>query len=307
MRMDGKDLYREYGCVPSEGTLGALLRYPRRKRVAYRDWAEADGIDPDLSSVEFEPRSLRLEMLMRAPTPAALAAARRRFLADLSAPGHRSFDIIPGMTHWLRLSAGATHEEAAPSGGGCLSAIGMDLVEDEHAILPDIPAGGMAPRGWLAVDGTDLADFGIGSDGSADDLLRFPALKPPFDDGRGPDLSTVKTRHREIRLSLWMMAGGVEEFLSDYRAFFHRITGTGTRELYIKAIGGVTRVYYTDCPSFTVEEWRPGRVAARFEITLVAPAVSWMDAGGDTRYLVVEDPGSGLLADESGNILVFNR
>ena len=53
MTIDGKDLYTEWGCKLLEGSFDDLLKYPKRKAVKYNNWAEADGIDPDLSVVEF--------------------------------------------------------------------------------------------------------------------------------------------------------------------------------------------------------------------------------------------------------------
>ena len=101
--------------------------------------------------------------------------------------------------------------------------------------------------------------------------MKYPAVKAPFTDGRTVDLSTIKTQHREIKLSLWMLAGSVEEFLNNYRAFFSQISGVGNQELYIKTLDGIIQVYYTDCPSFSVEVWLENRIGARFTISVVAP------------------------------------
>ena len=103
-----------------------------------------------------------------------------------------------------------------------------------------------------------------------------------------------------------MLAGSVEEFLTNYRAFFTQISGVGNQELYIKTLDGIIQVYYTDCPSFSVEIWRENQIGVRFTISVVVPVVSWIDAGGDVRYRVLKDPDLGLLADEQGRIIVFN-
>ena len=103
-----------------------------------------------------------------------------------------------------------------------------------------------------------------------------------------------------------MLAGSVEEFLNNYRAFFSQIAGVGNQELYIKALDGIVQVFYTDCPSFSVEIWQGNQIGVRFTISVTAPVVSWIDAGGDTRYCILKDPDLGLLADEEGRIIVFN-
>ena len=62
MTIDGKDVYTEWGCKLLEGSFDDLLKYPKRKAVKYNNWAEADGIDPDLSVVEFEPKTVQVEI-----------------------------------------------------------------------------------------------------------------------------------------------------------------------------------------------------------------------------------------------------
>lgn len=72
-------------------------------------------------------------------------------------------------------------------------------------------------------------------------------------------------------MSLWMLAGSVEEFLNNYRAFFSRISGVGNQELYIKTLDGIIQVYYTDCPSFSVEVWQENRTRSQVLFLLLFP------------------------------------
>lgn len=307
MTIDGKDIFKEWGCKLLEGSFDTLLKYPKRATVKYNNWAEADGIDPDLTVVEFDPKTVKLNFLMRADTLELFWTRYRKFIADLSAPGYREFDLIPGMTSRLRFNAGISYDKFVPLNvGENLSSFELSFTEDNHAIYPATPAGGINLRGHYAINGIDFADFGIGSDDNQEDILKYPAIKTPFTDGRAIDLSTIKTQHREIKLSLWMLAGSVEEFLNNYRAFFTQIAGVGNQELYIKSLDGIIQVYYTDCPSFSVEIWQENQIGVRFTISFVAPVISWVDAGGDVRHRVLKDPDLGLLADEQGRIIVFN-
>ena len=89
MTIDGKDVYTEWGCKLLEGSFDDLLKYPKRKAVKYNNWAEADGIDPDLSVVEFEPKTVKLKFLMKAETLEQFWSGYRKFVADLSAPENR--------------------------------------------------------------------------------------------------------------------------------------------------------------------------------------------------------------------------
>lgn len=111
MTIDGKDVYTEWGCKLLEGSFDDLLKYPKRKAVKYNNWAEADGIDPDLSVVEFEPKTVKLKFLMKAETLEQFWSGYRKFVADLSAPGYREFNLIAGMTNRLQFNAGSSHEQ----------------------------------------------------------------------------------------------------------------------------------------------------------------------------------------------------
>lgn len=308
MRIDGKDLRFEYGCTLLEGSFDALLKYPKRKAVKYRNWAEADGIDPDLSVVEFEAKKVKLSFLMESEGEAVFWRQYRRLTAELSAPGYRSFELLPGLTTRLRLDTGASFELPVPlNSGKNASSFDLSFVEDTPTITPaPYPVGGITLRGQMSINGIDFGEYGIGSDDELEDMLKTPAMKTPFTDGRAVDLSTIKVQHREIKLSLWMLAGSREEFLNNYQAFFAELTGPGTQELYIKTLESTVQVYYSDCPSYSVEIWQEDSVAVRFTLSLVIPVVSWVDAGGDVRYTVLVDRELGILADEEGRIIVFN-
>ena len=165
MTIDGKDIYTEWGCKLLEGSFDDLLKYPKRKAVKYNNWAEADGIDPDLSVVEFEPKTVKLKFLMKAETLEQFWSGYRKFVADLSAPGYREFDLIAGMTNRLRFNAGISYDKFIPfNAGENLSSFELSFVEDNHAIYPATPAGGIGLRGQYAINGIDFAEFGIGSD-----------------------------------------------------------------------------------------------------------------------------------------------
>lgn len=249
-----------------------------------------------------------MRFLLDAYSPDQFWRSYRKIMNDLSAPGYREFDVIPSVTHRLRLSANSAYNKPVPFNvGRNLSSFTFDFVEDDLFIQPVLyPINGISLRGQYAINGIDFGEFGIGSDDEQDDILKYPALKEPFSDGRTVDLSTIKTQHKTVKLSLWMLAGSVEEFMNNYQAFFNQLTGAGTQDLYINTLEGSTQVYYSDCTSFAVEIWSEDSIAVRFSISLVLPVVSWVDAGGDVRYRVLKDPDHGLLADEQGRIIVFN-
>lgn len=306
MTIDGKNLYNEWGCTLLEGSFDDLLKYPKRKSLKFRNWAEIDGIIPDLTDVEFESRKVKLSFLMEAYGKGDFWQKYHKLVSDLSSTGYREMNLIEGMTHRLRLDTGTRYELPVPFGEGknC-SPFDLDFIEDDFERVIAGPAGGISLRDQLSVNGYDFGAFGIGCDDNLSDILKLPALKTPFTDGRTVDLSTVRTQHQTIKLSLWMLAGSVSEFINNYHAFFTQIAGTGTQSLYINTLGTTLEVYYSDCTSYSVEIWRENDIMVRFTISLVIPVVSWVDTGGIMRYTVLEDKELGVLTDEQGRIITF--
>lgn len=303
MTIDGKNI-KEYGCTLLEGSLDDLLKYPKRKAVKSNNWAEADGIDPDLSVVDFEPKTVKLSFLMEADTLESFWQRYRKLIADFSAPGYRGLDLIPGMTNYMRLNSTASYKLPIPfNEDKNLSSFDLNFIEDTHAIFSALPYGGITLRGQYEINGIDFGAFGIGSDDDQEDILKYPAMKAPFTDGRSVDFTTLTVQHKEIKLSLWMLAGSMEEFLNNYRAFFTQLTGVGTQDLYINALGGSVSVYYSDCSGYTVEIWNENQIGTRFTISLVVPVVTWVDAGGTTNTCLLFDNDFGFITDEDGNVL----
>lgn len=230
-----------------------------------------------------------------------------RLASDLSAAGYREMNLIEGLSHRLRLNAGASYTLPIPlNEGKNYSSFDLTFIEDTFTLVSASPIGGISLQGQLAINGIDFGRFGIGCDDELNDILKTPALKEPFSDGRNVDLSTVRAQHKTIKLSLWMIGSSIGEFLNNYHAFFHQLSGVGTQGLYINMLGATVQFYYADCPSYSVEIWQENQVAVRFSLSIVVPVVTWVDTGGVRRYRVLKDKELGILADEQGRIITFN-
>jgi hypothetical protein len=308
MTIDGKDILTEYGCTLLKGSYNDLFRYPKRKSVVYNNWAEADGIEPDLSEVEFEQKTVKLDFAMQAASVSEFMSRYGRLIRDVSAPGIRQLGFDFGKTCRLRYGANSAYRyPCAFNEGRNLSIFTLEFTEDSPTVPEALmPAGGTGLRGAYAINGYDFGLFGIGSDRGFEDALRYPSAKPPFSDGNTVDLSTVRMQHTEIRLSLWMTANSRAEFLNSHAAFFFQLSRTGTQELKIKGTGAVP-VYYTDCTDYRIESWRDSRVASRFTVSLTVPVVTWINAGGEIQMRILLDTDLGFLSDENKNIIAINR
>ncbi|MDR3140540.1 MAG: hypothetical protein LBU37_02245 [Tannerellaceae bacterium] len=306
MKIDGKDILQEYNCILLDGSLGEVLKYPKRKTVQYNDWAEADGIQPDISEVEFEPRHIRLSLFFNYGSKSGFLAIYRRLIAGLTAPGYRKVTVIDGFIMELRLNetTGFNVPRIIDEGENHV-AFTLDFIEDNNSILGvPYPVDGINLRGHCSINDIDFGAFGAGFDEAPGEILKYPDMKEPFTDGKSVYLSTINTRHREIRIRLWMLASNKDIFLNNHRALFGQLASPGLQDLYFNATGDTIPVYYSECTEFNIGKWSESGVAARFSISLIAPIASWIEAGGSSYVkLLLDDDRMLYISDEDGKLL----
>jgi len=306
MRIDGKDIYTTWGVILLEGSYSPLLKYPKRKAVKYSNYAERDGITPDLRKIEFEPKSVSLNFLIKHNSVDEFWVKYQTFFADMTSVGYRTLDLENGLIFSLRFDKSTSHQSPKLyNAGQNITVFTLSFIEDNHSI-PKIyvPIGGNLLTGYYEINGIDFSSFGVHPDGEIGEVLKYPDVKEPFTDGQTFDLNTRRLKHKDITISLWMLAESETEFINNYSAFFNQFNQKGKLSLYIKEIGGMTYCYYRDCTSYLVY-WGK-RIGVKFSLALTIPVVTWLN-GTTTILTVLQDPLQGFIADEKGRIITFNR
>ena len=305
MTIDGRHI-SEWGLRVADGCLSEWFKLPKRKAVSYNNWAESNGIEPDLSVVEWEETSFKLSFILSGANPTEYMSRFRSFLTFLSDKGSREVSYM-GITRTLRYDQGNNYNGTPMiEQRRAWAILSLTMKEEKPEIVEKYPYSGMRPLGQYAINGIDLSEFGMGGERKDEDLMKYPGMKTPFSDGKSYDLSTVTTKHKEIKLSLWWICDSVESFLKNRMALLWQLSRPGTLSLYTDSIGGYTSAYYTGCGSFSANMYAGGRVAATLSLGLTIPVVEWIDAGGTMRYMVLMDADFGLLTDENDNIVVFD-
>jgi hypothetical protein len=267
MTIDGTDI-ANYGLVLQAGSFDSLLRYPKRKPVAYNNWAEHDGIEPDVSTVEFEPKKVQPVFSMLTDSLSSFETSHTSFYDSLSAPGSRHIVFTSGIQRTLRFTGNSKYDVRRPFGNDNHETFTLDFTEDAPAVETGATPAGTAPFGLYAVNGKDFGLYGIGGDENISDFLRHADLKEPFTDGQTVYTDVVKKKHREIKFPLWMIAFSETQFLRNYRAFFAELAQPGEQTLSAGQLGKTVRAYYTDCTSFRFTAWRPDFIGLKFNITM---------------------------------------
>ena len=304
MTIDGRHI-SEWGLRVAEGCLSDWFKLPRRKSVSYNNWAESHGIDPDLSVVEWEETSIKLSFIMSGDNPSLYMGRFRSLIKVLTEKGSRVISYL-GITRTLYYDQGNGYEGTPIiEQRGAWAVLSLTMKEEEPEIVKASPTYAMNPKGQYAINGIDLAGFGIGGEQEDEDLWKYPGMKTPFTDGETYDLSAYISKHKEIRLSLWWVCKNTGLFVQNRKALLWQLSRPNALSLYAKSIGGSTYAYYTGCSSFEANMYG-NKVGVRMTMVFTVPIVEWIEAGGIVKYKVLMDSELGLLADENGNLVVFN-
>lgn len=303
MKIDGTNI-NTYGLYLLRDSLGDVIRFPKRKAININDWAESDGIEPDLTVSEFEAKTVNLKFGVKAGDEGSFWGSYNRVMAVLSAPGYRQMDFDLGVVFPYRSSAQGSYAIPIPE-NPTVSIFSMSFIEDrpEQQIGKSAtPTGGYDRNDGFYLNGISFGEFGMWMESGTDDLLKYPSVKSPFTDGLNVDLTTVCTKHKEVTLKLTLVAGSPAQFWQNHAALFHQLADPGMQTL--TAYGIDIPFFYTDCPSATVEEWA-SRIIVTMSVRLTIPVVTWVDAGGNTKMAVLVDDDHGILTDENGTILIL--
>lgn len=255
--IDGKEARETYGASLLEGSYAELLCPPPLKKVESNDWAEYDGIEPDLSSPVLDSREVKLPVYIRGGESAANA-----FIKALSfdpQPGEVStltsayhlFNVPDlGRTWKLRLKS-VDVDEYWPGGNLSLS---LTLVDD-------FPLDGyeyLEPQSDLKTDescligGRPFSDYGIKlTEGGIKEALLLRDVK----EAMLRDISVVtgaiydskkavRYKDRTIELPCLMTAPTVALWHRNMDALLYDLTRPGLKVLKIKGVQEQWDVYY---------------------------------------------------------------
>lgn len=255
--IDGKEAWKTYGASLLEGSYAELLCPPPLKKVESNDWAEYDGIEPDLSSPVLDSREVKLPVYIRGGGSAANA-----FIKALSfdpQPGEVStltsayhlFNIPDlGRTWKLRLKS-VDVDEYWPGGNLSLSlTLVDDFPLDGYEYLE--PQSDLKQDESCVIGGRPFSDYGIKlTKGGIKEALFLRDVKEAL----FRDISVVtgaiydskkavRYKDRTIKLPCLMTAPTVALWHRNMDALLYNLTRPGLKILKIKGVQEQWDVYY---------------------------------------------------------------
>lgn len=265
--IDNADAYETYGICMTEGSYKSLMAWPALKAVAFNDWHENDGIEPDLAKPVLDMRNISLNF--------ATSGGRAKFagfMEVLDSMIYHDFYIEELGRHWkLRMTV---HPSLAATDR--LHVLTVSFADDFP--LPDyeyaIPESTASPSEDYLLDDRKLTDYGVYIlEGTLAGLMKRPSVKPNllrnikslpgaiYDDG-----GEVISQSKDITLNCLLRAGSIEEMWRNYDALLYDLTRCDERRLSVRSLGKEYPFYYK---SSSVSEFAAsGKIWLKFSITI---------------------------------------
>ena len=263
--IDGVDVHTAYGVSVAENAYDDLVCMPDLKPIAYNDWHERNGIEPDLSYPVLAAKSIAI--------PFHIIGAYGRFeafIAALSDGAYHTFNFAAiGLTKDLRLVSVGDMQSIQD-----LSSFSLTFSDDNpmkgYAYVA--PASSVRPLGDYLLDGVDFAQYGVRMlEGTIDSIKSKPDVKENLSRdisisiGLEYDGRSVVYKSRTAQLKCFMRAADAEEFWRNRNALLYDLTKTGERILTVTELGKEIPCYYNGC---SVECFHPDKGKFWFEFTL---------------------------------------
>lgn len=291
MKIDNIDI-KEFGAYLVDNGYLDLLSYPPLKNVEYNDWAEYDGIDPDLSDPKVNAKEIDMNFCFRGDKDVD-------GFIELLTNGNKyhtfSFDSI-GRDYNLRLTGASTNET------GKIDFITFNFVEDnpirEYTYTP--PTSSLFSTQQYRLDDTYLEDYGVKClSGTLDSVMK------PFDIKQNlvRDISTkngtifngnlFKLKEKDVTLKCLLKGSTLEEMWNNYDALFYDLTKPDQRELYVSEASKIYPCFYKESK---VTDFAPLHNWIEFDLTLTFTAAyvkeSYILLSTEDSYLITTEDGT---------------
>ena len=265
--IDGKDAYSLYGVFITGGGYNELVAYPSLKKVDSNDWAEEDGIEPDLASPVLDTREFNIKFSYH-----GVNARFGAFIELISDMAYHTFNFQEiGKTYRLRLVSHPNLSRTLSLGLFTLR-FADDFPLDGYTY--QAPSSTIIQQTGYELDERNLVNYGVCvlQDSEAE-IIKSPAVKKNLlqniasRSGAIYDGEFVVFQTKGVKLNCLMRAKTLQEFWRNYNALLYDLTRPDERMLYVDSTGYEYPCYYKSC---SVDKFFPtGKIWFQFSIVLV--------------------------------------
>lgn len=264
--IDGLDAYTTYGVYVTEGGYNDLVAYPDSKNIQKNDWPEENGIEPDLSSLVLDSKTLSIKFAL-----CGSYALMKSLVDSLSNEAYHTFNFVEiGRSFDLRLLSQSD-----------LSITG-DLRIFSLSFADDFPLNGysyLAPTTTLPqsnnykIDDVNLTAYGVVVlEGSLAEIEKIPDIKRNLlinidsQSGAVYDSGIVRFESKEVTLKCLMRATSLTQLWRNYNALLYDLIRPDERLLYVSATNLDYPFYYKS--SSVKAFFATGKIWLEFDLNL---------------------------------------
>lgn len=263
--IDGVDVYTSYGVSVSDVAYNDLVCLPELKPIAFNDWHEKNGIEPDLSAPVIAAKSITIPFHLVGDYSDYSA-----FISAITDGAYHTFNFASiGLTKALRLVGCG-----APKSVQDLSSFSLTFSDDDPMkdYVYSAPSSKWEQLGDYLLDGVDLANYGIRVlRGSMDSIKKQPDVKENLKRdvsvkaGVIYDGENVTYKSRTAQIKCLMRASNAAEFWRNRNALLYDLVKPGDRVLTVTELDTEIPCFYKGC---SVQCFYPDNGKFWFEFTL---------------------------------------
>jgi len=264
--IDGQDAYSLYRVFVTDNGYNDLVGFHALKAVESNDWAEADGVEVDLSAPVLDTRELSVGFAFHGQN-----ARFGAFIEQLSDGAYHDFDFTEiGKTYRLRLVSQPGMSQITTLGVFSLRfADDFPLWRYEYIA----PRSNIVPKQDYGLDARNLSVYGVYVlQGSNSEIQRSPDVKKNLlqnfksQIGAIYDGAVVVFQAKEVKLDCLMRAETLIEFWCNYNALLYDLVRPNGRILSVYSSGYKYPCYYKSC---SVSNFSPnGKIWLQFSLVL---------------------------------------
>lgn len=287
-----------FGITLLNDSYKSLIEYPRMKSVNSNDWAEYNGIEPDLENPTLDVRSVTLNFYAKGEY------AYNEFMEYLLKYVCNEFYFAEINRYYkLRLDTTKLNEFRLTAQKFALTFIDYWPTYDTERQTHQTSYLHITNRSGFVVDGADMSDFGISVlEGTMTALMETPKTKDRLTinqnsiNGAWYDCNTgPKLKSQDVTLKLLIRSADLKSVSADYYDFLNMLTRPGIRRLFLSDTMDEFPFHYVSCSVDNVhEKLNSGCAGIAFNVTICI-----IERDSKIKRYLVDDTGEMFITDDS--------
>ena len=263
--IDGVDAFEAFGLSVSDGGYKGFACFPSLKDVAFNDWHEQNGIDPDLSAPVLNAREIVMDF--------HIVGGLWRYYSLIDKLSDGAYHVFKmneiGLIKKLRLVRCGEVKSVQKIHKFSLT-FSDDFPLEGYEYYG--PTAAFTPRYDFSIDGKDISDYGIRMEkGTYENIVQHPDVKENLKvnistlHGVGYDAENVTYKSRTVGLNCFMRGRSHMEFWRNWNALLYDLTRPDARVLHVSRFDKDIPFFYKSC---NVQTFFPDPDKVWFEFTL---------------------------------------